>query len=230
MIRRRGFTLIEMMVVIAMIVMLIAILLPSMSHAREHARQVQCMSNIRQVTQAVLQYAADSESYFLPLDPNNAQVGLASREDDSEVILPLNRYLHSPRVFHCPSDSRDGKLTYSVSDYLGGTWPAYLRRARRVLDVTNAATTFAVIEETDYFPKVANDPGGFVVQPGTSFVWVDAPAALHHGGTCITFVDAHCEYWVWSDPRTSTLSSLPHLTKTPNNPDLKRLQDASAGQ
>ncbi|HEY2587885.1 MAG TPA: prepilin-type N-terminal cleavage/methylation domain-containing protein [Tepidisphaeraceae bacterium] len=231
--RRRAFTFAELLIVIMIIAVLIALLTPMIARAWEQARQVQCMSNIRQVTQAVLQYAADADGQFLRLDRNHAQLGLAGDEANSEVILPLNQFLHSSAVFHCPSDPRDKRLSYSISDYLGGTWPSYTHRAKRVLDVTNPATTFAVIEETDFFPKVSNDPGGFVVEPpGTAlaFVWQDAPAVLHGDGTCITFVDGHCEYWVWQDARTRTLSAQKHGTQTPDNPDLTRLQAASGGQ
>jgi prepilin-type N-terminal cleavage/methylation domain-containing protein len=225
--RRRAFTLFEMLVVIAIIVVLLSIILPIMPRAREHARQVQCMSNMRQVTQALLQYTADSENYFLPLDSQTAQVGMAAGGDSSEVIPALDQYLQSPAVFHCPSDPRERKLSYPVNDFLGGTYPRYRRlAAKRLFDITNPATTFAFIEETDFFPKGGSfDPGGFIVATRASGVWVDAPAVLHNRGTCLSFVDGHCEYWVWSDPRMPTLAAK-HLAITPNNPDLPRLQAA----
>jgi prepilin-type N-terminal cleavage/methylation domain-containing protein len=226
MIRRRAFTLAEMLVVIAMIVMLLAILLPILPRAREHAWQVQCMSNMRQVTQALLQYTSDWDGRFYPLDPPGGQAGMAAKQDDSQVIPWLYGYLRSPAVFHCPGDPRDNRLTYSVNDFLGGAWPSYANPspAKRLLDVRNAAMTFAMIEEIDFVPRQSINPGGFVVEPAPSAAWADAPAVLHGRGTCITFVDGHCEYWIWSDPRTPSLSSRLHNTRTPNNPDLPRLQ------
>lgn len=229
--RKRGFTLIELMVVIAMVVALVTILLPSIVRARAQAQQAVCMSNARQVTAAVMQYAAESDQYFLPLSSPTGQVGLAPDVGHNQAILALLPYLRNSAVFHCPADPRDQAISYSVSDLLGGTWGSYLKHASRVLDVTNATTTFAVIEETDYHPKVLGDPGGFVVEPGKAWVWEDAPAVLHGAnGTCITFVDGHAEYHLWTDARTATLSGLPHLTITPNNPDLTWLRDASEGQ
>jgi prepilin-type N-terminal cleavage/methylation domain-containing protein/prepilin-type processing-associated H-X9-DG protein len=54
--RRRGFSLVEVIVVIAIIAMLVALLLPAVQSARESARRVQCGSNLKQVGLAVLGY------------------------------------------------------------------------------------------------------------------------------------------------------------------------------
>lgn len=65
MLRRRAFTLVELLVVVAVIAVLIAILLPALRRARETAYRVSCASNMRQLALAFLLYANDHRG-FLP--------------------------------------------------------------------------------------------------------------------------------------------------------------------
>src|SRR5579871_2778355 len=56
---RRGFTLIELLVVIAIIAILAAILFPVFAQARESARKISCLSNVKQITMGALMYVQD---------------------------------------------------------------------------------------------------------------------------------------------------------------------------
>src|SRR3982751_4199907 len=62
--RKPGFTLVELLVVIGVIAILISLLLPSLNRARESARRTQCLSNIRQISQAFFMYTNESKGWF----------------------------------------------------------------------------------------------------------------------------------------------------------------------
>src|SRR5438045_6915999 len=76
--RKRAFTLIELLVVIAIIAILAAILFPVFAQARASARQISCLSNVKQFALGVLMYAQDYDE-IIPRHDNNgsATYGIA---------------------------------------------------------------------------------------------------------------------------------------------------------
>lgn len=67
---RHGFTLIEVLVVVAILALLVSVLLPSLVRARESARAAQCQSNLKQMGSGITMYTVDSRSYLPgPLHP-----------------------------------------------------------------------------------------------------------------------------------------------------------------
>src|SRR5258708_719419 len=62
--RSAGFTLVELLVVIGIIALLISILLPALSRARESGNRVKCLANLRQLTFAWMSYANDNKGWM----------------------------------------------------------------------------------------------------------------------------------------------------------------------
>ncbi len=120
-----GFTLIELLVVISIIALLLAILLPVLSHAKESTKRIVCLSNIRQIGIAWQMYLDDSPGEMFPDDttsmppPNEAnsprswwnyggQAGYGSDptwdvNTDNRWLTP---YIRDMAVYECPSENR----------------------------------------------------------------------------------------------------------------------------
>ena len=88
--RRRGFTLAELLTVIAVIAILAAILFPVFARAREKARSATCASNLVNIGMCLRLYAAENEGRYPPV------------EDDLSPLL--GKYLINRQVFMCPSN------------------------------------------------------------------------------------------------------------------------------
>lgn len=115
--RWTGFTLVELLVVIGIIALLISILLPSLSRAREAGNTTKCLSNLRQIGQAMMVYASENKGALLPCDVRGPASG--TTVDSWATLLVGYGYLSYPdnvdvntpaqfdSVFRCPSGNSD---------------------------------------------------------------------------------------------------------------------------
>lgn len=104
--RSGGFTLIEMLVVIGIITILAALLFPVFASARESARQITCISNIRQLALAAMMYAQDWDGVFVPYTDNSWTyywAGTRTAEGLDRKASPLYGYVRNPELQRCPS-------------------------------------------------------------------------------------------------------------------------------
>ena len=145
--RRRGFTLVELLVVIGIIALLISVLLPALSRARDNANRVACLSNLRQLSMAFLMYVNQNKGHYPSASPfEPAPYGRPRRPDDWLFWQPnpprdINQSAIAPYVgtkddsfralLRCPSDdwqSRVGKsptsypYSYDMSTYFDDLW------------------------------------------------------------------------------------------------------------
>ena len=99
----RAFTLVELLVVIAVIGILAGLLLPVLSNAKEAARKVYCANNLHQVALATFIYASDNKEnipiFWEWLHDRNRPTDLTTGR--------LYPYLKSKQVYQCPTDSRE---------------------------------------------------------------------------------------------------------------------------
>lgn len=132
--KRAGFTLIEMLVVISLVVILAALIFPVFAAAREQARKTGCMSNLRNINLALGMYVQDNDDRFLPaLYTDYSWTGLT--KSGQTIEAPLQPYLRSRQVYRCPSDISAWAPT-------GGKFPTSYAWSEKLSDLNLAAVQY----------------------------------------------------------------------------------------
>ena len=120
---RFAFTLTELLVVITIISVLISLLLPVLSKAKEQAQQITCINNSRQIAAAVLSYAGDNDGYFVMLHDtryhwyNQAYYEIAPYIGMSEKTnqFATRAFCESDNVFWCPGNKKHDRYSYNAN-------------------------------------------------------------------------------------------------------------------
>jgi prepilin-type N-terminal cleavage/methylation domain-containing protein len=112
--KRKGFTLVELLVVIGIIAVLISILLPALSRARRQAAIVNCAANLRSVGQGLIMFADANKGKlptFKPADPLTPETSYMVNSSSTGpggtrygfAQLYEQKFITSPKVFYCPA-------------------------------------------------------------------------------------------------------------------------------
>jgi prepilin-type N-terminal cleavage/methylation domain-containing protein/prepilin-type processing-associated H-X9-DG protein len=132
----RAFTLIELLVVISIVALLIAILLPALSRARESAQKITCLSQTRQITLGNIFYAEDHDGWFPIVHDNTATNYRQWRRDG------VGDYFSDRRIMRCPGQ-RDPRVNSKNIAEIGAPDPANVSTTYRIFAArgSNTSTT-----------------------------------------------------------------------------------------
>jgi prepilin-type processing-associated H-X9-DG protein len=189
--------LVELLVVIGIIAVLIGILLPALSKAREQANMVKCSSNLRQIGQAVAIYES---SFGSAIPPSNFYVGLQINADGSQnPPTPTSGYVHWSSLIFAPQIAQYDSRFYSTSGWEmfqcpsltnGGIPPANTYPSNHDLGLTNEAPDGANGPVIDMqAPRLAymlNE----ALTPRSIFTTGPGPGALRNAKRAYVFVKA----------------------------------------
>lgn len=183
----RGFTLIELLVVIAIIAILASIAFPFFGRMRDNSQKAGCLSNLRQIGAAVMQYAGDNNG---ELPANRTPSGVYAEFLAPYLGKPADGRLKS-KVFLCPAAKAKQPTWSNVIGYE----PDYGANDRRNSIASGTPGVFS-----------RQDPGWGAVVPAVKLAMINKPSR------CLMISDA-C---ITSDVRTGSWQlEMNNLTSTP---------------
>lgn len=193
---RSAFTLVELLVVIGIIALLISILLPALSKAREAANTIKCAANLRAIGQGIALYVADNRQIY-PLAYTNFNQsyhkGDAGATDDASGIIHVSSLLYGDttgggtsksavgvsgvKAFMCPS-MQDGGLP-PTNGYAGDAFQRISPDNPSIIDLQAPRLAYTFNEAILGRNKMGNEAGA------RSNVFVRAASVSNSGGTIL---------------------------------------------
>ncbi len=245
-----GFTLIELLVVISIISMLMSIMLPGLSRARELGKRVVCLNNLRQLTLAWYFYANDNDdrlcspdtywndtpgsSYWVADGPALSSNNIGGTEIAIErgILWPYTE--QTTDLYKCKSDASGFLRSYSISNTMGGYAHGRIRPFHSQ-DISGSSRKIVFIDadsrtrwiESSFRPiNVSSTTPRWRIENSHNIT------ARHSDGCNMSFADHHCKYWKWKDPRTVELANweIDPAAASGNNRDLERMVEVLKGR
>lgn len=214
--KKGAFTLIELLIVIAIIAILMAILMPALSLARDQARRIHCIHNVKTLSMAWFMYKDDNDGRlvggmpqyedqapWVRLPPNWQTTGIEEKKKYIKKGL-MWPYVKEINVYRCPSDQRKKVAHYkyafrsfSIAGGLNGvrhTGGWEIIPCINYGDIKRPTTKYVFVEEAD--PRGVN-LGSWVLYPKRK-EWVD-PFAIWHSKNRSTlgWADGHAGMQRW---------------------------------